>query len=157
MLNLWPVIPALGLLWRWSRWRVLGALALWFVGSLALIEWRSIEPQPLSPTLLYLASEIGLPMLLIGALCMGNATRAIAPWLLPLLIALVWASIAGVDLLAWIIEAAPRLAAGPARLAERLRGDAVLRGCALAARLVAGEVARPRAGRSLRAPVAVAS
>lgn len=104
VLNLWPVIPALGLLWRWSRWRVLAALALWFVASLALIAWRSIEPQPLSLQLMYLGGEIGLPMLLIGALCMGNVTRAIAPWLLPLLIVLVWASIGGVDLLAWIVE-----------------------------------------------------
>jgi len=103
LLNLWPVIPALGLLWRWSRARMLGALALWFVASLALMAWRAIEAQPLSSMLLYLVSEIGVPMLFIAALCLGSATRAIAPWLLPLMLVLVWASIAGVDLLAWIV------------------------------------------------------
>lgn len=103
LLNLWPVIPALGLLWRWSRMRLLGALALWFVASLALMIWRAIEAQPLSTMLLYLGSEIGVPMLFIAALCLGGATRAIAPWLLPLMLVLVWASIAGVDLLAWIV------------------------------------------------------
>ena len=105
LLNLWPVIPALGLLWRWSRTRLLAALALWFVASLALMAWRSIEAQPLSTMLLYLAGEIGAPMLFIAALCLGGATRAIAPWLLPLTLVLVWASIAGVDLLAWIVDA----------------------------------------------------
>jgi hypothetical protein len=107
-LNLWPLIPALGLLWRWSRARVAGALLLWFVASIALIAWRSIEPQPLSTTLLYLASEIGVPMLLIGSLCLGGATRAVAPWLLPLLMLLVGTSVAGTDALGWIIEHRPQ-------------------------------------------------
>jgi hypothetical protein len=103
VLDLWPLIPSLGLLWRWSRWRVLGALGVWFFAAVALVIWRSIEPQPLSATL-FVASEIGPPMVLIAALCMGGATRAIAPWLLPLFIALVWASIAGTDLLAWMVD-----------------------------------------------------
>ncbi len=107
-LNLWPTIPALGLLWRWSRARVAGVLLLWFVASIALIAWRSIEPQPLSSTLLYLASEIGVPMLLIGSLCLGGATRAVAPWLLPLLMLLVGASVAGTDALGWIVEHRPQ-------------------------------------------------
>ncbi len=108
LLNLWPVIPALGLLWRWSRVRVIGALALWFVGALALIAWRSIEPQPLATVLVFLASEIGGPMLLIGALCLGGATRAIAPWLLPLFLLLVATSVAGTDALAWIVAQRPQ-------------------------------------------------
>lgn len=107
-INLWPVLPALGLLWRWSRTRVLGALALWFLGAMALIAWRSIEPQPVATTLAYLAFEIGAPMLLIGALCLGGATRAIAPWLMPLLMLLVATSVAGTDALAWIVEARPQ-------------------------------------------------
>ena len=37
--QLWPVIPSLGLLWRWSRGRVLGALALWFVVCFAVLIW----------------------------------------------------------------------------------------------------------------------
>ncbi len=107
-INLWPVIPALGLLWRWSRTRVLGALALWFIGAMALIAWRSIEPQPLASTLAYLAFEIGMPMLLIAALCLGGATRAVAPWLMPLLMLLMATSVAGTDLLGWIVEARPQ-------------------------------------------------
>lgn len=108
LINLWPMIPVLGLLWRWSRLRVLGALALWFIGAVALVAWRSIEPQPLAGTLAYLAFEIGAPMLLIGALCLGGATRAIAPWLMPLFMLLVAASVGGADLLGWIVEARPQ-------------------------------------------------
>ena len=133
-LNLWPVIPALGLLWRWSRWRVAGALLLWFVAALALLAWRSIEPQPLSSMLAYLGSEIGGPMLLIGALCLGGATRAIAPWLLPLFVGLVWASIAGVDLLGWMVERRPQWLAA---LPEALGANQVMLFFALAPWLVA--------------------
>lgn len=108
LINLWPVIPVLALLGRWSRARLLGVLALWFLGAVALIAWRSIEPQPLGTTLAYFGFEIGAPMLLIGVLCLGGAARAIAPWLMPLAMLLVAASLAGADLLSWIVEARPQ-------------------------------------------------
>lgn len=101
--HMWPVIPALGLLWRWSRLRMAGALALWFAFCFLVLLWRSIEPQP-GALLIFLASEIGAPMIVVAAICMGNATRAIAPWLLPPFIGLVWASIAGIDLLGTLVE-----------------------------------------------------
>lgn len=102
--HLWPVIPALGLMWRWSRLRVLGVLLGWFLVCLALVWWRSLPSQPFAGLLLFLVSEIGPAMTLVALLCMGNATRAIAPWLLVPLVGLVWASIAGVDLLAVAVE-----------------------------------------------------
>lgn len=98
--NLWPVIPVLGLVWRWSRAQVLGLMLAWFVLCLAVVAWRSDASQPFSALLWYLGVEIGPPMTLVALLCMGNATRAISPWLLPPLFGLVWASIAGTDLLA---------------------------------------------------------
>ena len=101
--RLWPVIPALGLLWRWSRWRTLGMLALWYLFCFAVMWWRSIEPQPLQ-LLLFLAGDIGPSMLIVAVICMGNATRAVAPWLLPPLLGLVWASMIGTDALAFMVE-----------------------------------------------------
>lgn len=98
--NLWPAIPVLGLLWRWSRLRVVLALLGWFVLCVAVVAWRSVEHQPLIVVVGYIASEIGPPLLLVALLCLGNATRAIAPWLLLPLIGLVWASVAGLDLVA---------------------------------------------------------
>jgi len=103
LMHLWPVIPALTLLWRWSRWRMLGMLVLWYVLCFAVMLWRSIEPQPLQ-LLLGLAIEIGPAMVVVALLCMGNATRAVAPWLLLPFVGLVWASMFGIDILALMVE-----------------------------------------------------
>ena len=104
--QLWPVIPSLGVLWRWSRWRLLGALALWFVVCFVLVWWRS-DGSTVPAVLSYLAFEIGPPMLLVAAVCLGGATRAIAPWLLLPMIGLVWASQTGIDLIALMIPDPP--------------------------------------------------
>ena len=104
--QLWPVIPSLGLLWRWSRGRVLGALALWFVVCFAVVIWRSDGNTALA-VLSYLAFEIGPPMLLTAAVCLGGATRAIAPWLLLPMLGLVWASQTGLDLAALMLPHPP--------------------------------------------------
>ena len=103
LVHAWPAIPAIGLLWRWSAWRVLGALLAWCALCFAVMLWRSIEPQPMA-LLLFLAIDIGAPLLLVALLCLGQTSRAAAPWLLPPLLGLVWASIAGIDLLAWLVE-----------------------------------------------------
>ena len=118
--QLWPVIPSLGLLWRWPRWRMLAALALWFLLCFALIWWRS-DGNAAGAVLSYLAFEIGPPMLLVAAICLGGATRAIAPWLLLPVIGLVWASQTGLDLIAlmiphppgWFLALTERLGARP--------------------------------------------
>lgn len=103
LLHLWPVIPALGLMWRWTRRRMFGVLLLWCVLVYPVFLWRSIDPQPLQ-LLAGMAVEIGPTLVLVGVLLMGNATRAVAPWLLLPMAALVWASIAGMDLLTVMVE-----------------------------------------------------
>ena len=104
---LWPVIPVLGLMWRWSRLRVIGALLLFCLLAYPVLRWRMVEATPATETIVFLASQIGPAMLLVTVLCMGNATRAIATWLLPLLLALVWAAVTGVDLLSVIVKQPP--------------------------------------------------
>lgn len=103
LVHAWPAIPAIGLLWRWPAWRVLGTLLGWCALCFAVMLWRSIEPQPMA-LLLFLALDVGAPLLLVALLCLGQTSRAAAPWLLPPLIGLVWASVAGIDLLAWFVE-----------------------------------------------------
>ena len=98
----WPAIPAIGLLWRWTLPRLLAALAGWCMLCFAVLLWRSIEARPME-LLLFLAIEVGPPLLLIALLCLGATSRAAAPWLLPPLLGLVWASIAGIDLLAMLV------------------------------------------------------
>ncbi|HEY6642212.1 hypothetical protein [Povalibacter sp.] len=108
---LWPVIPALAQMWRWSRLRTIGVLMLWCLVAFAVILWRQVEPQP-GQAMVFLASEIGPTILLVALLCMGNVTRAIAPLILLPLFILVWALFAGVDALElFITEYSSRLSA----------------------------------------------
>ncbi len=106
LVQMWPVVPVLGLLWRWSGWRILGALALWFALGVLVAVWQSVEARPLE-ALAYLGFEIGPAMLLVAAVCLGGATRAVAPWLLMPMIGLVWTSLTGVDLIALMIDDPP--------------------------------------------------
>ena len=86
--------------------------------------------------------------MLIALLLLGDATRAIAPWLLPPLVGFVWASIAGIDLLALLVERrSPWLMGLPSWLGAHTVMIALHR-AALADRLVAVEGGRPRAGRA---------
>jgi hypothetical protein len=97
-IDLWPTIPALGIVWRWTRWQTIGALLLWFVLCFGLALWRSVDRDSAS-ILIFLAWKIGPAMLLIALLFLGDATRAIAPWLLPVMFGFAWASHAGLDAL----------------------------------------------------------
>ncbi|HEY8186039.1 MAG TPA: hypothetical protein VIF64_08220 [Pyrinomonadaceae bacterium] len=100
LLHLWPVVPALALMWRWSRKRLLGALLLWcaatFIVLFVIGLWRQIEMGPLL-LLLLMASEIGLSLALLSLVFLGNATRAIAPWLVMPAAVLAWSSLAGLQ------------------------------------------------------------
>ena len=42
----WPVIPAVGLIWRWSFVRLLSAFFIWMVAAFVVLLWRSVEPEP---------------------------------------------------------------------------------------------------------------
>ena len=42
-------------------------------------------------------------LVLVALLCLGNTTRAVAPWLLPPFVGLVWASIVGTDVLVVLV------------------------------------------------------
>jgi len=103
LLHLWPVIPALALVWRWSRRRFFGTLLLWCGVCFVVVLWRSIEPRPLQ-VLTALVSEIGLSLVLVSLVFLGNATRAVAPWLLMPAALLTWASLAGLDLLMYMAQ-----------------------------------------------------
>lgn len=119
--QLWPVLPALAIVWRWSRLRLLIAFVAFLVASFLLMLWRSEVAQPLM-LLRYLALEVGLPLFLIAPLCLGSSTRAIAPWLLPPMAGLVWASIAGIDGLAYFLQ---RKAAWLVSLSDAVGAEAV--------------------------------
>uniref|UniRef100_Q479Y2 Transmembrane protein n=1 Tax=Dechloromonas aromatica (strain RCB) TaxID=159087 RepID=Q479Y2_DECAR len=100
----WPVIPVIAVIDRWRRRRLVGTLLLWFVAAVALLTWRTNENISFAQVFFWMSFDIGLPLIVVTALCLGGATRAVGPWLAPLFILLCWASQAGVDLLNLLVE-----------------------------------------------------
>ena len=119
-LHLWPVVPAIALMHRWSRVRFLGATLLWCAATgLVLFViglWRQIDMGPVLVLRLML-SEVGLSLALLSLVFLGNATRAIAPWLLAPAALLTSSSLAGVRAMVSIGEGqSPRIASAIALL-----------------------------------------
>ena len=106
----WPILPALGLMWRWSWSRLALALVGWYAASMLLVMLRSTEAQPLGQVAGWLAWEIGVPTLALMLLTL-RGTRAAAPWLWPPLALLLFAALLGLDLLGWLVgQRSPLLA-----------------------------------------------
>ena len=107
VLHLWPLIAGIALMWHWSRAHFFGALLLWcaatWVVLFAIAQWRQIDMGPLL-LLQIMASEIGLPLALLSLVLLGDATRAIAPWLLMPTALLAWSSLAGIQSMVLIGE-----------------------------------------------------
>ena len=118
----WPVLPVLAVIDRWSRPRFVGAMFVWFVGAVLLLTWRTNENIVLAQVFQWMLFDTGLPLIVVTALCLGGASRAVGPWLAPLFIVLCGSSQLGLDLLAALIEGqgpfinwlASRLGATPA-------------------------------------------
>jgi hypothetical protein len=101
--NWWPAIPALGLLWRWRAWQVLGATLTYWLLCFA-VEAVSVGIRDPISAVEYLAMFSGIPLLALGLLCLAPTTRAITPWLLPLIWLLLAGSLAGMDLLDVLLD-----------------------------------------------------
>jgi hypothetical protein len=99
----WPLLPALGLMWRWSWGRLGAALIGWYLASLALVMLRSTEAQSFAGVAGWLAWEIGPPTLALMLLTLRR-TRAAAPWLWPPLALLLMAALLGWHLLYTLVE-----------------------------------------------------
>lgn len=100
----WPVVPVIAVLQRWPRWRLVLTLLAWFVAAVLLLTWRTNDNISLPMVFGWLLVDIGLPLFAVTALCLGGATRAIGPWLMPIFCLLCWSSLAGVDLLAMLVD-----------------------------------------------------
>jgi hypothetical protein len=103
LLHVWPMIPALALILRWSRRRLFGILLLWATVFFVVALWRSIDGKPLG-VLVLMVVECGLALALMSLVFLGNATRAIAPWLLVPAAVLVSSVFLGVDALTYMAE-----------------------------------------------------
>jgi hypothetical protein len=108
----WPVLPVLAVIGRWSRLRFVASMLLWFVAAIALLTWRTTEAVSFLQVLQWMSFDIGLPLVVVTLLCLGSTSRAIAPWLAPIFVLLLWASQAGIDLLAAAVNADSAIARG---------------------------------------------
>jgi len=80
----WPVLPVLAVIGRWSRLRFVGAMLGWLVFAILLLSWRTNENISFAQVVGWMLFDTGLPLVVVTALCLGGATRAVAPWLAPL-------------------------------------------------------------------------
>jgi hypothetical protein len=95
----WVCVPALGLLWRWS-WLRIAAVSLAYITAVGALVWlRSNAQQSLAGVALWLGGMLA-PVLIAFGLAASGRARATGPYLLPLFLVLVGASVLGTDLLA---------------------------------------------------------
>ncbi len=98
---LWPVVPGLALLWRWSRKRLFATMLLWVTAIFGVLLWLF----NLVLAFKFVAWEIALPMVLVFLIFfLGSATRAIAPWLLMPAALLVSSVLAGLEALTYMAK-----------------------------------------------------
>ncbi|MFV0664097.1 hypothetical protein [Denitromonas sp.] len=103
----WPVVPALGLLWRWSVWRTIGGVAAYLLGLVPIILLGSTASQTLAMVTGWLLSTTALPMLTLLGLAASGRIRAVAPLLFPAAVVLVGASLLGLGWAATLVDAPP--------------------------------------------------
>ena len=101
----WPVLPVLAVIGRWPRLRFVGAMLGWFVLAVLLLSWRTNENVSFAMVVKWMLFDTGLPLIVVTALCLGGATRAVGPWLAPLFMLFAGSSLLGLDLLAALIAA----------------------------------------------------
>ena len=101
----WPVLPVLALIGRWSRPRFIVAMLVWCFFAILLLTWRTNENINPGQVSAWVLSDTALPLVVVTAICLGGATRAISPWLTPLIALFIGSSQLGLDLLGAMIEA----------------------------------------------------
>lgn len=101
----WPVLPVLAVIGRWSRWRFVGAMFAWFWLAVLMLVWRTNENVTTAMILKWMVVDVGLPLVVVTALGLGGATRAVGPWLAPLLMLFSASSMLGMEMLTAMVNA----------------------------------------------------
>lgn len=96
---LWPVVPVVGLIWRWSLGRLLGGFIIWMAAAFAVLYWRSVEPRALQ-ILSAFAIDVVPSFAVVTLVFFSGATRAVAPWLFVPFVGLAVSALAGLRVLA---------------------------------------------------------
>lgn len=101
----WPILPVLAVIGRWSRPRFVGAMLGWLVFAILLLSWRTNENVSFAQVVGWMLFDTGLPLVVVTALCLGGATRAVGPWLVPLFVVFSGSSQLGLNFLGALIAA----------------------------------------------------
>jgi hypothetical protein len=94
-----PIVPVLGMLWRWPWQRIAGVACLYVWAAVIVVWLWSSGEQSLIGVIFWLAGQVGLPLVAILILTGSGQTRAAAPYLFPPLFVLTTSSILGLDAL----------------------------------------------------------
>ena len=89
----WPMVLAWGLALRWPWRAVLAGIAIYLALMIALVMLRSTAQQTLSGVVVWLFTEVGVPLVIALAIGASGRIRAVAPYLLPFSLVLTSASI----------------------------------------------------------------
>lgn len=101
----WPLLPVMAVIGRWSRWRFVGTMFAWFWLAVLLLVWRTNQNITTAMILKWMVIDVGLPLVVVTALCLGGATRAVGPWLAPLLMLFCASSMLGIEILSALVNA----------------------------------------------------
>ncbi|MBS1144875.1 MAG: hypothetical protein H6R14_2281 [Proteobacteria bacterium] len=100
----WPILPVLAVIGRWSRPRFILAMLIWCAFAIVLLSWRTNENVSVSMVTTWVLFDTAMPLFVVTAICLGGATRAISPWLAPLLAVFIGSSILGLDFLQTLFD-----------------------------------------------------
>lgn len=103
----WPMVLAWGLARRWSWLRILAGVSLYLVAMVFLVMWRSNEQQDLAGVIVWLASQVAIPLIITLFISASGRIRAVAPYLLPPIILLTTSSVFTLDILSNATETPP--------------------------------------------------
>jgi hypothetical protein len=96
----WPMVLAWGLMRRWSWARIAAGVFAYMLLMWALVMLASTKPQSPYQVGVWLMAEAGFPLIVILFVGGSSRIRAVAPYLLPPLLLLSAASVAGLQILA---------------------------------------------------------
>ena len=104
----WPMVMGWGLLRRWSWVRVAGGVGVYLLLMGVVAVLSADEPQTLAQAMGWLGGVVLLPVLVTLSISASGRIRAVAPYLLPVVLLLALASTAALGLLDAGAQNAPR-------------------------------------------------
>ena len=108
LLESWPAVPALGLLWRWSLRRTALAVLAYMLAITALVMVSSTERQSVVTVFLWLLGSTVVPLVALVTLASSGRIRAVSPFLFPVCASLMAASMLALEWLAQSVDAPPQ-------------------------------------------------